>query len=99
MKRGKEATTVEADRLDERLLLKALRELKKGDFSVRLPLLTGVPAQIAEEFNQVVDLNEGRAHGGEVSDQRGSGAPVQVVAGGVRSAEGDEGSGRSGVRA
>ena len=41
-------------------LLKALRALRKGDFSIRLPLdLTGIDGEIAEAFNDVVELNSG----------------------------------------
>ena len=39
-------------------LLKALRALRKGDFSVRLPVDSGgIDGMIAEAFNDVVDLN------------------------------------------
>ena len=39
-------------------LLKALRALRKGDFSVRLPVDNGgIDGMIAEAFNDVVDLN------------------------------------------
>ncbi|BCJ92249.1 histidine kinase [Terrihabitans soli] len=42
-----------------RQLLAALRAFRKGDFSVRLPDdLTGIDGEIAEAFNEVVDLNE-----------------------------------------
>ncbi|MEO5573827.1 MAG: HAMP domain-containing protein [Gammaproteobacteria bacterium] len=45
--------------LDTRQILKALRMYRKGDFSVRLPVgLDGVEAEIAEVFNEVVELNE-----------------------------------------
>ena len=44
--------------LKQRLLLGALRALRKGDFSVRLPLgLTGIEGEIAEVFNDVAELN------------------------------------------
>src|SRR5437016_5148376 len=47
------------DALDSRQLLKVLRAVKKGDFSVRLPHdQTGVAGDIAEAFNDVVELNE-----------------------------------------
>ena len=40
-------------------LLAALSALKKGDFSVRLPVeWTGVAGKIADTFNDVVELNE-----------------------------------------
>ncbi|MDF2764330.1 MAG: hybrid sensor histidine kinase/response regulator, partial [Rhodospirillales bacterium] len=45
--------------LEARHLLKALRSFKRGDFSVRLPTdLTGIDGDIAEAFNEVVDMNE-----------------------------------------
>src|SRR2546429_1539895 len=45
--------------LDRRALLRALRALKKGDFTRRLPLdLTGIDGQIAEVFNDIVEMNE-----------------------------------------
>ncbi|HLJ37924.1 MAG TPA: response regulator [Steroidobacteraceae bacterium] len=44
--------------LKQRLLLGALRALRKGDFSVRLPRgLTGIEGEIAEVFNDVAELN------------------------------------------
>jgi len=51
------------DRLDPRHLLKALRAFRRGDFSVRLPAdLTGVDGDIAEAFNEIVELNEQKTH-------------------------------------
>ncbi len=45
--------------LDRGALLKALRAFKRGDFSARMPLhLTGIDGEIAEAFNDVVELNE-----------------------------------------
>jgi HAMP domain-containing protein/signal transduction histidine kinase/CheY-like chemotaxis protein len=45
--------------LDRRELLKVLRAFRKGDFSVRLPLgLGGIDGDIAETFNDVVELND-----------------------------------------
>ena len=45
--------------LDPMQLLSALRAFKKGDFSVRLPgNLSGIGGQIAETFNDVVELND-----------------------------------------
>ncbi|MGH8772297.1 MAG: HAMP domain-containing protein, partial [Burkholderiales bacterium] len=45
--------------LDRRQLLKAIREFKNGDFSVRLPFdLTGIDGEIALAFNEVVSLTE-----------------------------------------
>jgi signal transduction histidine kinase/HAMP domain-containing protein/ActR/RegA family two-component response regulator len=48
--------------LDRGELLKALRAFKRGDFSVRMPLnLTGIDGEIAETFNDVVELEEAKA--------------------------------------
>ena len=48
-----------SDQLDEKALLNALRVMRKGDFSVRLPLdQTGMAGAIAEAFNGVAELNE-----------------------------------------
>ena len=45
--------------LDDGQLLAALRAFRRGDFSVRLPrYLTGVDGEIAEAFNDVVELND-----------------------------------------
>ena len=50
---------VEEPRLDNRQLLAALRAFRRGDFSVRLPSdLTGFDGELAEAFNDVVDLND-----------------------------------------
>ncbi|MGZ5467025.1 MAG: HAMP domain-containing protein, partial [Thermoanaerobaculia bacterium] len=43
----------------ERLLLRALTSMKKGDFSVRMPVeFTGVQGKIADTLNDILDLNE-----------------------------------------
>jgi methyl-accepting chemotaxis protein len=48
--------------LDDRQLLAALRAFRRGDFSVRLPRdLDGIDGEIAETFNDVVDLAERKA--------------------------------------
>src|SRR5438067_2146122 len=48
--------------LDRAELLKALRQFKRGDFSVRMPLnLTGIDGEIAQAFNDVVELEEATA--------------------------------------
>jgi signal transduction histidine kinase/HAMP domain-containing protein/ActR/RegA family two-component response regulator len=48
--------------LDRGELLKALRAFKRGDFSVRMPLnLTGIDGEIAQTFNDVVELEEAKA--------------------------------------
>ena len=45
--------------LDQPQLLKAMRSLRRGDFTDRLPLdLTGIAGDIAEAFNDVVELNQ-----------------------------------------
>ncbi len=45
--------------VDAKQLLKALRLMARGDFSVRLPLdETGMAGEIAEAFNHVADLNQ-----------------------------------------
>ena len=53
-------TTAEsAYMVDARPILKALRRIKRGDFTARMPLdLTGVDGEIAEAFNSVADLDE-----------------------------------------
>ena len=48
--------------LDRGELLKALRAFKRGDFSARMPLnLTGIDGEIAQTFNDVVELEEAKA--------------------------------------
>src|SRR3954464_3420632 len=48
--------------LDRAELLKALRAFKRGDFSVRMPLnMTGIDGDIAQAFNDVVELEEAKA--------------------------------------
>ncbi|HEV7254339.1 MAG TPA: HAMP domain-containing protein [Mesorhizobium sp.] len=50
---------VPRDQLDRRHILMALRAFRRGDFSVRLPMqLDGVDADIAETFNEIVEMNE-----------------------------------------
>ncbi|TMH94551.1 MAG: hybrid sensor histidine kinase/response regulator, partial [Betaproteobacteria bacterium] len=45
--------------LDRGALLKALRALRKGEFSVRMPMdLVGIDGEIAQAFNDVVEINE-----------------------------------------
>ena len=44
---------------ETRELLAALRAFRRGDFSIRLPRnLTGVAGELAEAFNDVVELND-----------------------------------------
>jgi signal transduction histidine kinase/CheY-like chemotaxis protein/HAMP domain-containing protein len=48
-----------SDILDETLLLRVLSEVRRGDFSVRMPVgLTGVPGKIADTLNDIVAANE-----------------------------------------
>src|SRR5689334_10533686 len=48
--------------LDRGELLKALRQFRRGDFTVRMPLnLTGIDGEIAQAFNDVVELEEAKA--------------------------------------
>src|SRR3989337_3085594 len=48
--------------LDRGELLRSLRAYRRGDFSVRMPLtLTGIDGEIAEAFNDVVEMNEALA--------------------------------------
>ena len=54
--------TPTTSQLEPKLLLKSLRAFRKGDFSARLPLdLTGIDGEIAEAFNDIVELNQGLA--------------------------------------
>ncbi|MEA3192088.1 MAG: hypothetical protein QOD26_421, partial [Betaproteobacteria bacterium] len=48
--------------LDRGELLKCLRAFKRGDFGTRMPLnLTGIDGEIAQAFNDVVELEESKA--------------------------------------
>src|SRR5690349_14608733 len=48
--------------LDRGELLKALRQFRRGDFTVRMPpKSTGVDGKIAQAFNDVVALEEAKA--------------------------------------
>ncbi|HKQ16426.1 MAG TPA: response regulator [Steroidobacteraceae bacterium] len=56
---GPRGTGSAAAGLERREILRALRLLRRGDFSVRLPLdLTGIDGDIASAFNEAVELNE-----------------------------------------
>src|SRR2546428_13992274 len=49
----------EGPALDASKLLLALRAVRKGDFSVRLPEnWTGLSGKVADTFNEVVEMNE-----------------------------------------
>ncbi|MBI3968135.1 MAG: HAMP domain-containing protein, partial [Chloroflexi bacterium] len=53
------ATTTQTEGIDLRQLLSALRAVRKGNFSTRLPMdQTGIAGEIAEAFNDIVELNE-----------------------------------------
>src|SRR5437667_4331431 len=50
---------ITADSLEAKQLLKVLIALKKGDFSVRLPVeWTGTSGKIADTLNEIIELNE-----------------------------------------
>ena len=47
------------ERLDEALLLRVLTDVKRGDFSVRMPLAwTGIAGKIADTLNEVIAANQ-----------------------------------------
>ncbi len=47
------------EQLDSKQLLKVLMAVKKGDFSVRMPIeYTGVAGKIADTLNDIIDLNQ-----------------------------------------
>src|SRR4051812_37213313 len=53
---------LESPSLQRSDILRALRSLKRGDFSVRLPIdLVGMDGEIASAFNEVVELNDSMA--------------------------------------
>ena len=53
------ASAPPAEAVDPRLLLKTLTAIKKGDFSVRLPLdQIGVVGKVYDALNEVIDLNQ-----------------------------------------
>jgi len=52
-------TAIKSTSLAGAQLLAALKAFRQGDFSVRLPIdLTGLDGEIADAFNDVVELNE-----------------------------------------
>src|SRR5258708_4350024 len=56
---GDMSTSILDQELDSQSLIVALNSLKKGDFSVRLPVdWTGRAGKIADTFNDVVELNQ-----------------------------------------
>jgi HAMP domain-containing protein/CheY-like chemotaxis protein/signal transduction histidine kinase len=53
-------TQVRKEIVDARALLRALRQMAKGDFDVRLPLdESGIAGDIYEAFNEIAELNSG----------------------------------------
>jgi HAMP domain-containing protein/signal transduction histidine kinase/CheY-like chemotaxis protein len=58
-KNGSSAAGASGGRLDEKRILVALTALKKGDFSVRLPVeWTGMAGKISDTLNDVIELNQ-----------------------------------------
>jgi CheY-like chemotaxis protein/signal transduction histidine kinase/HAMP domain-containing protein len=54
-----EQLTNESDNLDLKQLLKTLVSVKKGDFSVRMPIeQTGIAGKIADTLNEIIEQNE-----------------------------------------
>ncbi|MBR8834842.1 MAG: response regulator [Stigonema ocellatum SAG 48.90 = DSM 106950] len=54
-----EQLTGESENLDLKQLLKTLAAVKKGDFSVRMPIdQTGMAAKIADTLNDIIEQNE-----------------------------------------
>ena len=52
------AGTVVADESREKIILQALKAVKRGDFTVRLPVeWTGVMGKIADELNGIIERN------------------------------------------
>ncbi|MDX2243695.1 MAG: HAMP domain-containing protein [Leptolyngbyaceae cyanobacterium bins.302] len=55
----KNSSTNESDSLDLQQLLRTLAEVKKGNFSVRMPNdRTGLAGKIADTLNDIIDMNE-----------------------------------------
>jgi signal transduction histidine kinase/CheY-like chemotaxis protein/HAMP domain-containing protein len=51
-----------ADRLDQAVMLRVLSDVRRGDFSVRMPPdLVGVPGKIADTLNDIIAANENLA--------------------------------------
>jgi hypothetical protein len=52
-------TAPPSDTLDLEQLLSVLTALRKGDFTVRMPVVkTGVAGKIADTLNEIAELNE-----------------------------------------
>src|SRR5688500_570904 len=80
---AKAATASNSPRtVDNHKLLSALRAFRRGDFSVRLPAgLSGFDGEIAEAFNDVVELNQRMAKELErLGDQVGKQGKIGVRA-------------------
>ena len=55
--------TQETDELDLKQLLRTLTAVKKGDFSVRMPIdQTGMAGKIANTLNDIIEMNERMAN-------------------------------------
>jgi hypothetical protein len=53
------AETDDWERLDPKQLLLVLTSVKKGDFSVRMPVeKAGVAGKVADTLNDIIELNE-----------------------------------------
>ncbi|MBD2091335.1 HAMP domain-containing protein [Microcoleus sp. FACHB-1515] len=53
------SATTDADRLDLKQLLNVLTEVKKGNFSARMPIeQTGIAGKISDVLNDIIDRNE-----------------------------------------
>ena len=51
--------TVDTDTFDAKALLRVLMAVKKGDFSVRLPIEEiGVSGKIADTLNEIIEMND-----------------------------------------
>src|SRR5262245_47297872 len=58
-----QTATSMSEKLDQGALLRTLRAFKKGDFSVRMrQRYTGVPGEIVDALNEIVELNESMAN-------------------------------------
>jgi methyl-accepting chemotaxis protein len=52
-------SNVQADDLDLKQLLRVLSAVKKGDFSVRMPVdSTGTAGKVCDVLNEIIELNE-----------------------------------------
>src|SRR5213592_1119807 len=56
------SSTIPAETLDTRELLNVLTAVRKGDFSVRMPIeYTGISGKIADALNDIIELNDSLA--------------------------------------